>query len=84
MTPIEIFEYKKKWQRNHHYSVRLHSDLQRQGKDWCKVQLMKHQWDIVEYTDVYEHTFVFEHRIDQNCFAAAMPEKFVNQEPIGK
>ena len=45
---------------------------------------MKHQWDIVEYTDVYEHTFVFEHRIDQNCFAAAMPEKFVNQEPIGK
>ena len=41
MTPIEIFEYKKRWQRNHHYSVRLHSDLQSKGKEWCKVQLMK-------------------------------------------
>lgn len=45
---------------------------------------MKHQWDIVEYTDVYEDTFLFEHRIDYNCFVQAMPEKFINQQPIGK
>ena len=84
MTPIEIFEYKKNWQRNHHYSVRLHSDLQSKGKDWCKVQLFSNQWDVVEYTNVYEDTFLFEHRIDKNCFIAAMPKKFVNQEPVGK
>ena len=47
MSPIEIFEYKQKWQQRRHYRVQLHSDLHNQGKEWCKVQLMKHQWDMI-------------------------------------
>ena len=41
MTPIEIFEYKLKWKPG--YTVRLHSDLGLQGKDFCKVMMMKQQ-----------------------------------------
>lgn len=66
MTPIEIFEYKLKWKPG--YQVRLHSDLRMQGKDYCKVQMFKHQWDIAEYTDVYEDTFYFEYRQDATAF----------------
>ena len=62
MTPIETFEYKQKWKPG--YIVRLHSDLRMQGKDYCKIQMMKHQWDIQEFTDVYEDTYLFENRID--------------------
>jgi hypothetical protein len=77
LTPIEIFEYKKRWQPNA-YVVRLHSDLRSQGKEFCKVQMFRHQWNISEYTDVYEDTFLFEHKIDADSFAAQWP-KFVNQ-----
>lgn len=75
MTPIEIFEYKNKWKPG--YTVRLHSDLRSKGKDYCTIQMFKHQWDIKTYTDVYEDTFMFEHKIDANSFAAQWPE-YVN------
>ena len=68
MTPIEIFEYKLRWQRNGGYRVRLHSDLRTQGRDWCKVQLNAPQWDFNKYTDSYEDTFLFEHRQDACAF----------------
>ena len=68
MTPIEIFEYKKRWQRAGGYTVRLHSDLRTQGKDFCKVQLMKQQWDFSQYTDNYEDTFHFEFKQDADAF----------------
>ena len=68
MTPIEIFEYKKRWQRAGGYPVRLHSDLRTQGKDFCKVQLMKQQWDFSQYTDNYEDTFHFEFKQDADAF----------------
>ena len=76
MTPVEIFEYKLKWKPG--YTVRLHSDLRSQGKDFCKTQMFKTQWDMTEYTDVYEDTFYFEYKRDANQFAAQWP-KFVNQ-----
>ena len=68
MTPIEIFEYKKRWQRAGGYAVRLHSDLRSQGKDYCKIQLMKQQWDFSQYTDNYEDTFHFEYKQDADAF----------------
>lgn len=68
MTPVEIFEYKNKWKPG--YSVRLHSDLRSQAKDWCKIQLHKQQWDLNIYTNVYEDTFMFEYRQDAESFAA--------------
>tara|TARA_E500000178_G_C16806840_1_gene655099 strand:+ start:540 stop:770 length:231 start_codon:yes stop_codon:yes gene_type:complete len=66
MTPIEIFEYKLKWKPG--YTVRLHSDLRSQGKDYCKVQMFKHQWDFSLYTDNYEDTFHFEYKQDADAF----------------
>ena len=68
MTPLEIFEYKKRWQRVAGHAVRLHSDLRSQGKDYCKTQLMKQQWDFSQYTDNYEDTFHFEYKQDANAF----------------
>ena len=60
------------------YTVRLHSDLRSQGKEYCKTQTNpRPQWDIAEYTDVYEDTFYFEYKRDANQFAAQWP-KFVN------
>lgn len=68
MIPVEIFEYKQRWKPG--YSVRLHSDLRSQGKDFCKIQMFKQQWDIAEYTDVYEDTFYFEYKQDAESFLA--------------
>ena len=68
MTPLEIFEYKQRWSRDGGYSVRLHSDLQSQGKDFCKSRMMKWQWDMQRYSDVYEDTFYFEHQHDADAF----------------
>lgn len=60
MTPQEISEYKQRWISNGGYAVRLHSDLDVAGKDWCRKQLERHQWSFRPHTDVYEHTFFFE------------------------
>ena len=68
MIPLEIFEYKQRWQRVGGYAVRLHSDLRSQGKDYCKVQMFKHQWDLSQYTDNYEDTFHFEYKQDADAF----------------
>ena len=68
MTPLEIFEYKKRWQRVGGYDVRLHSDLRSQGLDYCKIQMFKHQWDFSQYTDNYEDTFHFEYKQDADAF----------------
>ena len=58
MTPQQIHDYKLKWMPG--YPVRLHSDLDVQGKDWCRKQLERHQWSFTAWTDNYEHTFYFE------------------------
>ena len=68
MIPIEIFEYKQRWQRAGGYAVRLHSDLRSQGTDYCKIQLMKQKWDFSQYTDNYEDTFHFEYKQDADAF----------------
>jgi hypothetical protein len=60
MTPQEIFEYKNKWLTTGGHSVRIHSDLDVEGKNWCRKNLERHQWSFEKYTAVYEHTFRFE------------------------
>ena len=72
MTPIEIFEYKNKWKPG--YTVRLHSDLRSRATDYCKVQMLKQQWDVRNYSNVYEDTWMFEYRQDAESFAAQWPE----------
>ena len=68
MTPLEIFEYKQRWIRNGGYKVRLHSDLGDSGKEYCKVQMFKHQWDFKKWSNVYEDTFWFEYAQDAKAF----------------
>lgn len=58
MTPQQIDDYKRQWMPG--YTVRLHSDLESQGKEWCKRQLGKEAWHFNKWTNVYEHTFLFE------------------------
>lgn len=77
MTPIEIFEYKLKWSPG--YTVRLHSDLESQGKEWCKVQLHRPQWNFTMWTAVYEHTFHFEYKQDAISFKNKFG-RFADQE----
>ena len=77
MLPIEIFEYKNRWKPG--YTVRLHSDLRMSAKDYCRVQMFQHQWDVSSYTNVYEDTYMFEYKLDADSFAAQFNERFVNQ-----
>jgi hypothetical protein len=61
MTPQEIADYKQQWMSTgDNNPVRLHSDLDTQGKTWCRRQLERQQWSMTTWTDVYEHTFFFE------------------------
>ena len=79
MTPIEIFEYKKRWQIKNSHHVRLHSDLRSKGKDFCKEQLLVQQWDFKEYTNNYEDTYLFEYKHDAQKFNNNFDSKFINQ-----
>lgn len=76
MTPIEIFEYKNRWKPG--YAVRLHSDLVIEGKNWCRRNCERHQWSMMDYTNVYEHTFHFELEDQGKEFEKQWP-KFINQ-----
>ena len=76
-TPTEIFEYKQSWRAKAH-KVRLHSDLDIKGKDWCRRNLERWQWSMDTYTNVYEHTFLFEHEEDSLEFSSLWPE-YTNQ-----
>lgn len=67
MTPQEIADYKTTWLKNAHV-VKIHSDLDVQGKDWCRRYLERHQWAFAGYTDMYEHTFYFEFENHANQF----------------
>lgn len=67
MTPQEISDYRIKWMSKNPHPVKIHSDLEYQGKQWCKSILESHEWKFQKLTDVYEHTFYFENiRAAQN------------------
>lgn len=78
-TPQAISDYKQSWMSRAAWPVRLHSDLDVQGKDWCRRNMERWQWSFKKYTNVYEHTFFFEHKCDAEEFAEAMPSEFINQ-----
>jgi len=50
------------------------------AKDYCRVQMFQHQWDVAEYSYVYEDTYMFEHKLDADSFAAQWEPRFVNQQ----
>ena len=76
MTPQQIFEYRMKWSPG--YSVRLHSDVANQGKDWCKENCQKQEWSCTSWTSQYEYTFYFEKVEIAEKFAKEMG-KYSNQ-----
>lgn len=78
MTPQEISEYKMRWMRDSSHPVRLHSDLDTQGKTWCRRNLERHQWKMNTWSNVYEHTFYFENNEHAKLFEQQWP-KFTNQ-----
>lgn len=61
MTPQEIQDYKTKWLMEDGKPVKIHSDLDVEGKFWCRRNLERQQWSFHSYTDMYQHTFYFEH-----------------------
>jgi hypothetical protein len=67
MTPQDIDDYKRHWLPG--YLVKLHSDLDVDGKTWCRRQLERHTWSMSKWTDVYEHTFHFEDIMAAQNFA---------------
>ena len=66
-TPQQIFEYKRDW-KSKASIVKIHSDLDVAGKDWCRTWLNRWQWSFEKFTDVYEHTFLFEYEYDAKEF----------------
>ena len=68
MTPLEIFDHKRKWMMKSHYEHETHTDLRSEGLDWCKKNCEKHQWSMKSFTDIYGDTFNFEREEDYNNF----------------
>jgi hypothetical protein len=60
MTPQEIDDYKRNWLPRQSWNVQLHSDLETNGKEWCRFMCRKEEWHFKRWTDVYAHTFCFE------------------------
>ena len=79
MTPVEIFEYKMRWMKETPHSVRLHSDLDTQGKSWCRRHLERHQWVMHSWTNNYEHTFHFEQEESAKLFEQQWTD-YINKE----
>ena len=70
MTPQEIAEYKQRWMNSgNNYPIKIDSDLDIEGKYWCRKNLERHQWSFGKYTDHYEHTFYFEDQLMSQQFA---------------
>lgn len=67
-TPQQISDYKRDWMMRERYPVRLHSDLDWKGKDWCRKYLERWQWSMATWTNVYEHTFYFQFKRDADAF----------------
>lgn len=67
-TPDTIKQYKNDWIPTG-YVVKIKSDLDVQGKDWCRHNLDRWMWSMESFTDSTHHTFIFEHEDDADDFA---------------
>ena len=74
MTPQERADYKMRWMATENNSVRLHSDLDAEGKTWCRRNLERHQWSMTTWTYPYEHTFFFELKEHAEDFSTLWPD----------
>ena len=72
MSPLEIFEYKNQWMNKNPFTVQYHSDSDWKAKQWCKANVERQSYKLLEYTDVYEHTACFENADDANSFLEYM------------
>lgn len=77
-TPQQIADYKQQWMSKQPFAVELHSDYRSAGKDWCKTFLMKHQYVLKQYTDVYQDTWFFENQADADDFAKSFKKLLPN------
>lgn len=77
-TPQEISDYKNRWMQSIEHSVRIHSDLVIEAKEWCRRNLPRWKWSMSKYTNVYEHTFFFEDEHSADLFDKQWPE-YTNQ-----
>lgn len=68
MTPLEIFEYKRRWMQTTDFSVEVNEDFDFTGKHWCKENLEQHQWHFIRFSDMYAHMFCFERQEDMDRF----------------
>ena len=66
-TPQQIYDYKRSWMPKS-YPVKLHSDADWKGKDWCRHNIERWQWSMNAWTDMHEHTFLFEFEEDADEF----------------
>ena len=82
MTPIEKFEYRHNWLREHGgHSCTLHSDLENQALEWCRKNIKPETFH--RYTDwPYQVTWLFEHEDDLKAFMLVCEPRFYNQEKI--
>jgi hypothetical protein len=71
MTPQEITDYKRKWKQIGAYTVKVHSDLHIEHKNWCRRNASRHQWSMDMFTAPYENTFYFEFDAHAVAFAYA-------------
>ena len=68
MTPQEIVDHKRKWMGYSKLEVKIHSDHTRATRYWLKDHVPKHQYHVMEHTNVYETTVVFENASDKKTF----------------
>lgn len=66
MTPQDIFEFKLRWEER--YQVFVHSDLEHKATSWCKSNVDKHLWHMLDHTNVYEHTYLFRYQEHAKMF----------------
>lgn len=67
MTPQQIVDYKHTWMPG--FRVKLHTDLRREGVNWCKDNLIPAVWSDKRWIEPYYDEFRFENKVDANKFA---------------
>jgi len=75
-TPQQISDYKIWWMEKGPRPIRVQSDFDVEGKDWCRRNLERWQWSMSKFTDVFEHTFFFENDNFANDFEFAAKNNF--------
>lgn len=73
-THEQISNYKQEWIPNG-FVVRVESDLDVKGKDWCRHNLERWMWSMEAFVDNNHHKFIFEHEEDATDFSSDLSLK---------